>query len=121
MSEHTPTPWENYGDFIRGPEDGWICQFFDKYENDFNSKDANVARIVECVNGYDALLDRIAELEKEVETLKCNAESSAQFNASAAESAHGSRSNKPASKRALFLGNQNAATHNQKDRYFTVW
>ena len=64
MSEHTKGLWANSSDFILDKDGNIICQLFNYEEEDFKNNEANSSRIVECVNGYDALLDRIAELEK---------------------------------------------------------
>ncbi len=68
MSEHTKGPWTKFSDFILDKDGNRISQLFNYTEEDFKNKEANSSRIIECVNGYDALLDRIAELEKEAAT-----------------------------------------------------
>jgi hypothetical protein len=83
MSEHTKGPWHVDEGTLSGP-----VMIKSRHHNTvavmktstrrvgINAVEAaaNAEHIVICVNERQVLLDRIAELENEIEALKCNAE-----------------------------------------------
>ncbi len=67
--KHTPTPWslEKDFDFILSDykKDKVVCRFFDQDEEPYINYVANAARIVQCVNEYDGLIETIATIRAE--------------------------------------------------------
>lgn len=57
-AKHTPGPWK------ADHKSGWIvdargepvCQFWNRFDEDFQDRAANIGRIVQCVNAHDALV-----------------------------------------------------------------
>ena len=55
--KHTPEPWEVVDGYFIEANEETICQFFNKYEDDFPNNDANATRIVACVNAMAGITD----------------------------------------------------------------
>lgn len=73
--KHTPEPFYTDSDrdvsFIYSGMEK-VCQFFDRDEDDFDNKDANAKRIVECVNAMEGIKDP-AEFMEVVKQLELDA------------------------------------------------
>lgn len=71
---HTPEPWEFTDRYFIKANEETICQFFNRYEEDYLFNEANANRIVACVNAMAGItdpqafrdsVDELTELTKE--------------------------------------------------------
>lgn len=68
--KHTPEPWEVYNEhYITASDEKIACQFFDRMDYYYSNKDANAARIVECVNAL-AGIENPAEWVKRMKKIE---------------------------------------------------
>lgn len=79
MSEHkNQTTWKvskmlNGCVFIEDRDGNTVCEFYFQYGGEFlkhPNAEENARRIVECVNGYDALQARVKELEAQINSAR---------------------------------------------------